>query len=44
MAESVPEFLFGKFLDFIVSDNGQDYDRICDKVFPGLRLWRNLFK
>ena len=38
MAESVLEFLFGKFLGFIVSDNGRDYDGICDKVFSGLRL------
>ena len=44
MAESVPEFVFGKSLGFIISDNGRDYDGFCDKVFPGLRLGRNLFK
>ena len=38
MTESVPEFVFGKSLGFIISDNGRDYDGFCGKVFPGLRL------
>ena len=36
--ESVPEFVSGKSLGFIKSDNGGDHDGFCEEVFSGLRL------
>ena len=38
MTESVPEFVFGKSVDFSRSDNGQVLDGFCGEALLGLRL------